>query len=97
MNDSKKQKMKLLRRFLCKRRAIGPKTRKFRSAEIAKLCEIDAVFLCRPTEIRVNSVGGSTRLLRHRNDSRFPKHDWEVVTVASCLSKIGKEEFAIAV
>ena len=45
----------------------------------------------------LNSVGGSESLLRHRNDSRLPKHDFKVGTVASLLSKIGKEELASAV
>ena len=62
-------------------------------------CKIlwEAVLFCRPAKIGLNSVGGSTSLLRHRNDSRLPKHDREVGTVASFLSKIGKEELASAV
>ena len=38
-NDSEKQKTKkVLWRNFCKRRAMGPKTRKFRPTEIAYFC-----------------------------------------------------------
>ena len=38
-NDSKKKKkMKFLWRNFCKRRAMGPKTRKFHPTDIAKFC-----------------------------------------------------------
>ena len=37
-NDSKKQKMKFLWRTFCKRRAMGPKTRKLRPIANANFC-----------------------------------------------------------
>ena len=98
-NNSKNKKMKFLWRIFCKRRAMGPKTRKFRLTKIAKFCErlFFSADLQNFGEFWLNSVSVSKSILRHRNDSRLPKHDWEVRTVASLLSKIGKEELASAV